>query len=72
MIKNILIRNTSFISFKILHRGVKDSYSFLLCSLKSASKAFLSDGTEYDKTDFPYHEVKSESELYLKNGTVLM
>lgn len=63
IIKNILIRNNYFISFTFNHDNVnfsvKDSYSFLLCSLSNAAKAFLSGTDDFRKTDFPHHEVKS-------------
>nr|WOF72297.1 DNA polymerase [Saccharomycopsis crataegensis] len=63
-IKNILMRNNAFISFEFNHNEisfyVKDSYSFLLCSLANAAKAFDVDG---GKTDFPHHEVKSKEDL---------
>ena len=66
-IKNILIRNNSFISFNFAHDGVKfsvkDSYSFLLCSLANASKAFLNEET-FKKTDFPHHDLKTADDLY--------
>ncbi|PIA12617.1 DNA polymerase [Coemansia reversa NRRL 1564] len=72
--KDIMIRNNSFISFRFKHMSiefsVKDSLNFLLCSLSSAAKAFLSsysaDGrVEYQmgKTDFPHHEVRSKEDL---------
>nr|WOF72313.1 DNA polymerase [Saccharomycopsis fibuligera]WOF72339.1 DNA polymerase [Saccharomycopsis fibuligera]WOF72353.1 DNA polymerase [Saccharomycopsis fibuligera] len=67
-IKNILIRNNSFISFTFPYKKVKfhvkDSYSFLLCSLAKAAKAFLPNSENaFAKTDFPHHKVKSESDL---------
>ncbi|KAJ2553329.1 hypothetical protein EV175_002980 [Coemansia sp. RSA 1933] len=44
-VKNILIRNNTFISFQFTHMdvkfSVKDSLNFLLCSLSKAAKAFL-------------------------------
>lgn len=67
IIKNILIRNNNFISFSFTHDNinfsVKDSYSFLLCSLANAAKAFLSGQHDFKKTDFPHHDVKSVEDL---------
>ncbi|MCQ9168426.1 DNA polymerase, partial [Corynebacterium amycolatum] len=64
IINNILIRNNSFISFTFIHENVtfnvKDSYSFLLCSLSNAAKAF---DVSVGKTDFPHHEVKQKKDL---------
>lgn len=67
IIKNILLRNNNFISFTFkydcINFSVKDSYSFLLCSLSSAAKAFLSGEHDFKKTDFPHHEVKTVEDL---------
>ncbi|WP_375667104.1 DNA polymerase, partial [Bartonella sp. CL26QHWL] len=66
-VKNILIRNNSFISFTFTHENVlfnvKDSYSFLLCSLSNAAKAFLDNNHDFRKTDFPHHEVRTKEDL---------
>ncbi|KAJ2252931.1 hypothetical protein GGI13_002989 [Coemansia sp. RSA 455] len=47
-VKDIMIRNNNFISFKFKHMdiqfSVKDSLNFLLCSLSKAAKAFLQVG----------------------------
>ncbi|KAJ2740277.1 hypothetical protein GGI20_005894, partial [Coemansia sp. BCRC 34301] len=70
VVKDVLIRNNHFISFKFKHMdiqfSVKDSLNFLLCSLSKAAKAFLlnKDGTvNLDKTDFPHHEMKTSDDL---------
>ncbi|PIA12612.1 DNA polymerase [Coemansia reversa NRRL 1564] len=71
VVKDILIRNNNFISFKFKHMdinfSVKDSLNFLLCSLSSAAHAFLAktDSSEVflQKTDFPHHEVRSKEDL---------
>ncbi|GMM38136.1 hypothetical protein DASC09_054750 [Saccharomycopsis crataegensis] len=64
IIKNIMIRNNSFISFEFELNStrfiVKDSYSFLLCSLSNAAKAFNVDSA---KTDFPHHLMKSKEDI---------
>ena len=66
-IKNILIRNNNFISFSFVHDNItfniKDSYSFLLCSLANAAKAFLNGNHDFGKTDFPHHDVRSKADL---------
>ncbi len=66
-IKNILIRNNNFISFSFVHDditfNIKDSYSFLLCSLANAAKAFLTGNHDFGKTDFPHHDVRSKADL---------
>lgn len=68
IIQNILIRNNNFISFNFKHDNVKfyvkDSYSFLLCSLARAAQAFLTDNKDLRKTDFPHHVVKTQDDLY--------
>lgn len=65
-VKNILIRNNVFIGFDFkigkTKFSVKDSYSFLLCSLQNAAKAYL--GSALEKTEFPHHIVKTEKDLY--------
>nr|WOF72291.1 DNA polymerase [Saccharomycopsis crataegensis] len=67
IIKNIMIRNNSFISFEFELDStkfvVKDSYSFLLCSLANAAKAFNVDSA---KTDFPHHLIKSSKDVNLE------
>nr|CAD91889.1 DNA-polymerase [Babjeviella inositovora] len=67
VIQNILMRNNNFISFSFKHEGinfnVKDSYSFLLCSLSNAAKAFLTDDTDFSKSDFPHHDVRTAEDL---------
>nr|WOL75532.1 DNA polymerase [Saccharomycopsis selenospora] len=66
IIKDIILRNNSFISFTFVLETVKfcvkDSYAFLLCSLSNAAKAFLNN-PDIGKTDFPHHEVQSEKDL---------
>ncbi|KAJ2509539.1 hypothetical protein GGI11_005829, partial [Coemansia sp. RSA 2049] len=75
-VRNILIRNNHFISFKFncddIEFTVKDSLNFLLCSLSKAAKAFLcSTGVAAGevampvlaKSEFPHHEVRSKEDL---------
>ncbi|KAJ2740632.1 hypothetical protein GGI20_005705 [Coemansia sp. BCRC 34301] len=63
-VKDIMIRNNNFISFKFKHMdiqfSVKDSLNFLLCSLSKAARAFLND---IGKTYFPHHEIRSDNDL---------
>lgn len=65
VIKDPLVRNNDFITFKFKHCNVdfvvKDSLNFLGCSLKKAADAFLEEAD--GKTDFPHHEVKTEEDL---------
>lgn len=66
-IHSILIRNNAFISFNFKYKSVlfkvKDSYSFLLCSLDNAAKSFLGRTSGGRKTEFPHHEMKTFEDL---------
>lgn len=68
-ITKILVRNNAFISFCLkfnnINFKIKDSYSFLLCSLNKAAKAFLYS-TSDAKTDFPHHLINKEEDLQIK------